>query len=59
MGLEKGVDTGKVGEFATRKGGDGLVFDGTGTGETNLESAFDFSIMFCRGNVCVLKEGLR
>jgi hypothetical protein len=50
-GLHKGVDTGKVGEFAPRKGRNGLVVDAARSGQTNFEPPGDFGVVLGGGNV--------
>jgi len=48
--LEKGINAGKVGQFSTRKGRNGLVFNATGTGQAHFQIVGDFSIMNCGRN---------
>lgn len=48
-GFKERVDTGKVGEFSTRKSRNCLVFNGTGSRETNFKTSLDFFVVFgCR-----------
>jgi hypothetical protein len=53
-GLHKGVNARKMGQFASAKSGDILIFYGRSTWKTNLQATSDLCIVLGSGNVCFL-----
>ena len=48
--LEEGVDSSKVRQLSSRKSGNGLVFDGTSSRQTDLEMTGNFRVMYSGGD---------